>query len=287
MKAVFTHRWGSRYDDRPDCHYHFPRTYLRTAEKVVGDWVIYYEPRRNDGRQVYYAAARVTGLRPDPERQDHTYADIADYLEFPNPVPFRDGRAYFESLLEKPDGSTNRGAFGRSVRRLPDREFDAILRRGLATGDAVQDAAELAEPAAPFERPMVQMLTNRPFRDAAFARAVKDAYGGRCAISDLGLRNGGGAPEVEAAHIRPVAHGGSDSVRNGLALSHTLHWMFDRGLIAIAEDHGILVSHNKVPPDVADRLLRAERRLRLPDDPRLAPHPEYLRYHRERIYGQA
>jgi len=132
-----------------------------------------------------------------------------------------------------------------------------------------------------------ETLTSRKHRDASFARQVKAAYGGRCAISRLELRNGGGRPEVEAAHIRPVARDGPDTVRNGLALSGTLHWMFDRGLISVAEDHRILISHNKVPSETADRLIAPERRLFLPDDPRHHPHPDYLRFHRETIFGQA
>jgi len=55
-------------------------------------------------------------------------------------------------------------------------------------------------------------------------------------MSGLMLRNGGGRPEVQTAHIRPVESRGSDSVRKGLALSGTLHWMFDRGLISVADD---------------------------------------------------
>lgn len=127
------------------------------------------------------------------------------------------------------------------------------------------------------ERRILQQLLNRPFREAAFARQVKAAYDYRCAISGLSLRNGGGRPEVEAAHIRPVAAGGPDTVRNGLALSATVHWMFDRGLISVAEDHTILVSHNKVPREAADRLLVPERRILLPRDPRHHPHADYLR----------
>jgi putative restriction endonuclease len=92
---------------------------------------------------------------------------------------------------------------------------------------------------------------------------------------------------VDAAHIRPVEQQGSDSVRNGLALSGTLHWMFDRGLISVAEDcETILVSHNKVPADVVNRLLPPDRRLLRPADPRAAPHPENLRWHRENVFGQ-
>lgn len=101
------------------------------------------------------------------------------------------------------------------------------------------------------------------------------------------LRNGGGRPEVQAAHIRPVANNGSDSVRNGLALSGTLHWMIDRGLISVADDcETILVSHNKVPGEVVSRLLAWDGRLVRTVDPRNAPHPENLRWHRENIFGR-
>ncbi len=107
-------------------------------------------------------------------------------------------------------------------------------------------------------------------------------------MSGLQLRNGGGRPEVQAAHIRPVEKDGSDSVRNGLALSGTLHWMFDRGLISIAEDNEtILVSRNKVPGEVVDRLIGPSGKVLKPKDPHHAPHPQNLRWHRENVFGQA
>jgi putative restriction endonuclease len=139
----------------------------------------------------------------------------------------------------------------------------------------------------PFDRPVTERLTRRAYRDVAFRRKVREAYGYRCAMSGLMLRNGGGRPEVQAAHIRPVKDRGSDAVRNGLALSGTLHWMFDRGLISVAEDcETILVSHNKVPGDVVKRLLPPDSKLIAPKDPRHAPHPLNLRWHRENIFGR-
>jgi putative restriction endonuclease len=129
-------------------------------------------------------------------------------------------------------------------------------------------------------------VARRPYRDVAFRRKVRAAYDYRCAVSGLRLRNGGGRPEVQAAHIRPVERQGSDSVRNGLALSGTLHWMFDRGLISVADDLSILVSRNKVPGAVVDRLIVPDRKLCLPEDARDWPHPENLRWHRENIFGQ-
>jgi hypothetical protein len=46
VKAVFTHKAASIYDDKPEERYHFPETYLRQAEAAVDDFILYYEPGR-------------------------------------------------------------------------------------------------------------------------------------------------------------------------------------------------------------------------------------------------
>src|ERR1700719_5004135 len=124
------------------------------------------------------------------------------------------------------------------------------------------------------------MVVARPFRDAAFAVSVKTAYANTCAMTGLQIINGGGRAEVQAAHIRPVAAGGTDSVRNGLALSGTVHWMFDRGLISIGDDYKILVAKNHVPDD-AIRLLNPSGSINLPKDQTLYPYAHYLKFHRD------
>jgi putative restriction endonuclease len=104
-------------------------------------------------------------------------------------------------------------------------------------------------------------------------------------VRDHGLRliNGGGRPEVQAAHIQPVASNGPDSVRNGLALSGTVHWMFDRGLISIGDDYRILVAKNHVPDD-AVRFLNQSGLINLPNDPTLYPNAHYLKFHRNEVF---
>ncbi len=302
-KAIFTHADGSIYDDLPEERYHFPRTYLNAVERAVGDWVVYYEPRRVEagsertgGRQAYFAVARVMAVEPDRERPDHFYARMADYLAFPETVPFRPSGLHLESLLRKPDGSTNRGAFGRAVRDLPEAEFDAILALGFAGVRAELGAGDWTAPTMPTggfadpgeafvhaPRRLVEQVVARPFREAAFARQVKRAYGETCALTGLRILNGGGRPEVQAAHIRPVERDGPDAVRNGLALSGTAHWMFDRGLVSVGDDLSILVARDAVP-EAALRLLNPDGRLRAPVEPWMRPHPQFLRFHRERVF---
>ena len=295
-KAVLTTKVTPGYKDLPEVRYHFPRTYLNQVRQAVGDYILYYELRRTTvelssfgGRQSYFAVARVVELIEDREKEDHYYARVDDYLDFDRPVPFAEGSHYYERALRKPDGSTNKGAFGRAVRLIPDAEFDQILKAGFApvlgeeTPQRESRQFEISEPSIPFERPIIEMTVSRPFREKSFMYNVRAAYENRCAMTGLRLINGGGRPEVQAAHIQPVAEKGPDSVRNGLALSGTVHWMFDRGLISIADDYKILAAENHVPDD-ALRLLNRSRSINLPNDPAFHPNALFLKFHRDKIF---
>lgn len=293
--AVFTTSESSAYDDRIEEHYHFPQTYLRQARETIGDFILYYEPRRTSGpssstgRQAYFACARVVSIDEDPSLPGHYYARISDFLEFDRAVPFNEEGHYHESLLRKADGSTNKGAFGRAVRSIPSIEFAAILQAGMSAPLEVWEA-EAAEsstglslaadsPPEYAPRAIVTQLINRRFRDTAFRRHVRQAYQNTCAVTGLRLINGGGRPEVQAAHIRPVEADGPDTVRNGIALTGTAHWLFDRGLLAFGDDYSIILSPHGVP-DELDRLIVPQRTLILPDQAAWRPHPTYLTWHR-------
>ncbi len=289
-KVIFTTKYSSSYDDRLEEYYHFPRTYLARVRRAVGDYVIYYEPRRpsvaassRGGRQSYFATARVDAIVEDRTRAEHYYALLSGFLSFDRPVPFLEGGQYYESALQKPDGSTNKGTFGHAVRQIPEAEFDQILKAGFATElQALQKQPD--DLSAEFsERPIVELTISRPFRDRAFKQAVRSAYDNRCALTGLCLMNGGGRPEVQAAHIKSVADNGPDSIRNGLALSGTFHWLFDRGLISIDDDHRILIAEGKIPDQILG-LLNANGKINAPNDQSYWPLPHYLRYHREHTF---
>lgn len=292
--AVFTTKVNPVYDDLPELRYHFPKTYLNQARQAVGDWILYYEPRREgfelsgtSGRQCYFATARVERIEPDPNRSDHFYAYISNYLEFTNAVPFREGVTYYESGLRKADGSTNKGRFGRALRLLSQEDYRLICQLGFAESELAsrpEPIMALAEEPAAYGQPRRMQLMQRPFRDAAFTRLIQDAYDNTCAMTGLKLINGGGRCEIEAAHILPVAENGPDSPRNGIALSRTVHWMFDRGFLSIADSGEILVAKNYVPEPV-QRLLNPDRQIRAPRLQSLCPHPVFLRHHRSRFKG--
>jgi putative restriction endonuclease len=130
------------------------------------------------------------------------------------------------------------------------------------------------------ERSRVDYLTSRIVRDRIFRRVILRAYDARCAITSLKLINGHGRAEVEAAHIRPVEADGPDIVSNGLALSGTAHWMFDRGLISIADDHEILISRQVNNTDSVRAIINKSGRILAPACAVDQPHPHFLQWHR-------
>jgi putative restriction endonuclease len=294
-KGVFTTRVNPTYDDLPEVRYHFPKTYLNQIKATVSDWIVYYEPRREGsgptvrgGRQAYFATARVQRIEADTRLPNHFYAFVTDFIEFENAVPFQQEGKYLEKGLMKEDGTTNRGAFGRAVRLISDGEYQVILQFGFekpSINQSIYASQMVAEEPAEEERLIVNQLVSRPFRDAAFANNVRTIYDYTCAMSGLRLINGGGRSEVEAAHIRPVGndHHGPDSVRNGIALSRSIHWMFDRGLLSLSDNYEILMARRLVP-DSVKRLLNPDGILLTPTDPSFRPHPQFLRYHREHIF---
>lgn len=173
---------------------------------------------------------------------------------------------------------------------MQDQEFFSICDAGLvdtapepATDISASDAWGFDEAPAHFERPRGEFTITRALRDRAFTRQIQDAYQKRCAFTGLRLINGGGRSEAQAAHIWPVQHNGPDSIRNGLALSGTVHWMFDRGLISVDDDFRILKAGGLVSEEVG-RLLHPSGGLLVPEEEHLRPHPHFLRYHRENIF---
>ena len=302
MKAVFDTKADSAYDDDIAERYHFPGRYLPVAEKAIGDWIVYREPIRNKGRRGYVAVARVAAIEPDPARQTHYYARMEGFLAFPVVVPLARATGFYEDMLNnvgKPS-LVGQALHGKSIRAISDAEFGTItvagLKRTLSPENAVRleldaahaDPATLALVSAPAEeqeRRVVQMLSNRKIREANFRHQVLASYDNQCAVTGLRIVNGGGNSEAQAAHILSVAAGGPDVVRNGIALSATAHWLFDRHLISLTDDYGLLVAHNRVPADLRGLFARQMDRIILPKDQKCWPGIAYIRKHREAYVG--
>lgn len=133
-------------------------------------------------------------------------------------------------------------------------------------------------------------------RDQSFRRSVLGVYGWRCSMSGFGSAAAGQETygTVEAAHVKPVGAAGPDVVSNGIALTPTLHALFDLGMFTFEAYRGRLRA--MASPHLASLRLGsidAESRLRVdgapvfvPADRNLRPAAEFLEFHRRVVYAR-
>ena len=180
-----------------------------------------------------------------------------------------------------------------AVRPIPDADFNRIISMGLDTqepllprvDDALAPSAVQEEQAGfVYEEDKTKVLTLRTVRDRIFRSKVLKAYGSRCALTGFKFINGGGRAEVEAAHIKSVGAKGPDIVQNGLALSGTIHWMFDRGLLGLADDHRILLSNHINDVDGVRKILNSDGMAWVPEREGERPDARFLAWHRENCF---
>lgn len=292
-KCVFVVGSHSIYEDEPDRFYRFPPRWLNAASQSVGQWIVYQEPRRA-GDRGYYAVARVEQIVRDPDDAGMYLALIepGSYLEFGRDVPFQFEGAAAERGLLNPDGRLNNGRAIQSIRSISDEHFNRIVGLGLIEEDDLLPRADEddSEPARvllqdrrePFLGPVdrATMLVERKVRNRQFRKRVLDIYDRRCALTGMQLINGGGRAEVQAAHVMSVEARGPDVVTNGIALSGTVHWMFDRGLLSLSDAGDILLSRKINDRAGVEKLIYPDGRARLPANEN-RPHPRYLAWHRE------
>jgi putative restriction endonuclease len=291
--GVFVYRSDSIYEDNPAEVYQFPRQYLGRVQSCIGDWIIYYEPRKVVATRGYFAVAKVERVIPDTAASGMHLALIepGSYLDFVDSVPFSGMSGVVEQSVLNEQGRIS-GRAQSAVRAIAPSDFKRIVTLGLnetepllpRVGEEFQPFG-LREEQVPFEfeqsRDRKSFMVSRIVRDRIFRRIVLRAYSERCAISGLKLINGSGRAEVAAAHIRPVDENGPDIISNGIALSGTVHWMFDRGLLSLSDDLQILVSRQTNDPEGVRALVNKTGHVLAPQRSFERPHPNFLRWHRE------
>jgi putative restriction endonuclease len=296
--GVFVYRSDSIYDDNPAESYQFPRQYLGRVQSCVGHWIIYYEPRKVAETRGYFAVAKIERVIPDPAAHGMYLAlvESGSYLDFVNPVPFSGASGVVEQGVLNEQGRIS-GRAQSAVRPIAPSDFKRIVALGLSesepllprVGEEFQPLG-LREEQVPFEfeqsRDRKSFTVSRIVRDRIFRRIVLRAYSERCAISGLKLINGSGRAEVAAAHIRPVEENGPDIISNGIALSGTVHWMFDRGLLSLSDDLQILVSRQTNDPEGVRALVNKSGYAFPPQRSFERSHPSFLRWHRKHRFKE-
>jgi len=164
-------------------------------------------------------------------------------------------------------------------------------------GTVVAEARGTDTP-SPFERERREQVVSALIRDRRFQRSILQAYGYRCAVSGFGYTSPAEFSSgrlVEAAHIRPVGagHGGDDSVGNGIALTPSLHGLFDAGLFGLRYVGTSLVLevspllervHLGTRETFSHLTLREGLEVALPENPAERPDPTHMTYHLKNVF---
>jgi hypothetical protein len=124
-------------------------------------------------------------------------------------------------------------------------------------------------------------------RDQAFKRVVLEQYGYQCAVTGLKYHSGN-LIEAQAAHIISKSKKGSDDPRNGITLSRTAHWAFDKGIFTISDQYEIIV-HPKAKNASLNKFTIMDMhgiQINLPEDENYYPHPEAIEWHKREVFDR-
>lgn len=226
-----------------DGGYGYPERYRRAlAPLEAGERMLalIYEPRRGGGRMACVAWALLSsppepgGKRQGGQREWRVRYD-GGLIPLPRPVAQEEGGHVFETVLRAlPPAERGPAQRGTSMRTLLFEDFSQVL---LASGLLVAGEALAATPATHMVRQ--REAIGRLVRDRGFRLRVLSAYGWRCAVTGWSAPPDLSHTLLDAAHLVPVNKGGSDGVRNGLALTPTVHRLLDTGALSFAFEDGL------------------------------------------------
>jgi hypothetical protein len=177
------------------------------------------------------------------------------------------------------------------IRGMRIEEIHDYLGVGLVMEDDLIDTAielEALEAWSPFEDPnRVLYKVSAQKRDQHFRRIILRNYQSTCAVTGLQFEFES-TVEAQAAHIISKDKRGSDNPKNGLALSHSVHWAFDQGIFTISDQYEVLI-HPKAKSATVKQfpLFEQDRKsIHLPKEDFFFPHQEALQWHRDEVYGK-
>ena len=168
--------------------------------------------------------------------------------------------------------------------------LEADLLEAVGVGETAALGGGGAQPGAVAPSPVlvtraVQTVSTL-VRNPAFARKVRAAYEGSCAICAIAPRLENRLFGLEAAHIRWANAGGPDEVRNGILLCRMHHHALDRGAIRVDEDMKVQVSPRLARDPRSDEVFARfdGKEIRAPKQKCDRPHREMLEWHWREVF---
>lgn len=216
----------------------------------------YFDDRKGDDLLLYSFQGTDPKL-PDNQRLKEAYEDQTPFIYFHGVTSGR-YEALWPAYISK---------------WLPD-ELKVEIQIG-----AVSFGGQISSVVMEDARRYSTRLAKQRIHQSAFREIVLDAYGNRCALSGLPVRN-----LLDAVHIFPDGHDkGFPIVNNGISMSKLHHAAYDSNLIGIDADGRIEVSDrllNQNDGPLLEDGLKALRggKMRFPNDPALRPDKDGLAF---------
>jgi putative restriction endonuclease len=147
------------------------------------------------------------------------------------------------------------------------------------------ESLEAWSPFVAEDRAIYQVSRER--RDVAFAGIVLENYGHSCAVTGQRFKSLKHT-EADSAHIIGKSFQGTDDPRNGIALSKSAHWAFDRGIFTISDQYEVVINPKARSATVANFPVFGfhGRKIELPRDVYYRPHPEALAWHKTEVFDR-
>jgi putative restriction endonuclease len=122
-------------------------------------------------------------------------------------------------------------------------------------------------------------------RGRRFVEEVLDAYERKCAVCFQSIRLGDALVGIDACHLKPLQHFGSDDISNGLALCKVHHWALDRGAFSFDAEFRVMVSPKLNGVRMEDVFTSFERRqIFVPRRAEKRLSLENVEYHNQNIF---
>ena len=121
-----------------------------------------------------------------------------------------------------------------------------------------------------------------------FKEVIREAYDYKCAITGTAINfinneSKSQYTNLQAAHIKPDFYSGPLNQNNGILLNLDMHYAFDRGCISLNDNYEVIVHEN-----LNDSYLTQykNKKIKLPLNKSFHPNIEYIKFHRENIFGK-
>lgn len=178
------------------------------------------------------------------------------------------------------------------IRGLTFDEVAAVTGTGLSeeSDDLIETALRLESleewiPFAAEDRGVYRI--SRQKRDSAFRSVVLANYGYTCAVTGQRFKSHRHV-EADGAHIIGKEVRGTDDPRNGIALSKSAHWAFDRGIFTISDQYNVIVNPRAKSASIGNfpALQMHRRKMTLPSDSFYWPHHDALAWHKQERFDR-